>query len=109
MNYNETVSAVARKLRQSTKREVSEMLNVLLEVWREELLRPGGYICIEDLGKLYIERQTIRSTGAVYRTLSQKHRSIPETLARYYFRFHPSGSLRAALRDIDEIEKDQLE
>ncbi|MHB8624620.1 MAG: hypothetical protein ACYDBJ_10680 [Aggregatilineales bacterium] len=109
MNYNETVVAVARKLRQSTKHDVSEMLKVLLEVWREELLRPGGYIRIEGVGKLYVERQIIRSSGVVYRALSQKHKPVPATLVRYYFRFHPSDSLRAALTKTCEAETGQPE
>ncbi|MHB8628400.1 MAG: hypothetical protein ACYDBJ_15205 [Aggregatilineales bacterium] len=109
MNYNETVAAVARKMRQRTKREVSEMLDVLLEVWRGELLRPGGYIRIDALGKLYVERQVIRSSGAVYRSLSQKHKPVPATLVRYYFRFHPSDTLRTALTKSCEVETKQPE
>lgn len=97
MNYNQTVAAVARKLRQRTRREVREMLDVLLDIWREELLRPDGYIRIDALGKLYVEQQTMRVPGVITRTLTHKQLPAPPTLTRYYFRFHPSESLREAL------------
>jgi hypothetical protein len=97
VNYNQTVAVVARKLRQRTRREVREVLDVLLEVWREELLRPDGYIRIDALGKLYVEQQTMRVPGAVRRALAEQQRPVPPLLTRYYFRFHPSESLREAL------------
>jgi len=106
VNYNQTVAAVARKLRQRTRREVRETLDVLLEVWQEELLRPGGYIRIDQLGKLYVEKQTMRVPGAVRRTLAQQQRPVPSTMPRFYFRFHPSESLRQALIVAREPERD---
>jgi hypothetical protein len=91
------VAAVARKLRQRSRREVREVLDVLLEVWREELLRPEGYIRIDSLGKLYVEQQMMRVPGAVKKAMAQRRLSAPPVLTRFYFRFHPSESLRRAL------------
>ena len=107
MNYNQTVAAVARKLRQRSRHEVREMLDVLLDVWREELLRPGGYIRIDALGKLYVEQQTMRVPGAVRQTLARKQLPAPPTLTRYYFRFHPSEALRQALVVAREPEQER--
>ncbi len=84
------------------KRDVGEMLDVLLEIWSEELTRPGGHIRIEGLGKLYVERQRIRSTGAVRAMLRSKGKPVPATLNRYYFRFRPSERLYATLVAAEE-------
>ncbi len=97
MNRRETVAAVARKLRQFKQRDVSEMLDALIEVWCEELIQPEGYIRIEGLGKLYVEQQSMRTPGAVRDTMTYKRGGVPYTLKRYYFRFHPADSLRARL------------
>jgi nucleoid DNA-binding protein len=109
LNYNQTVAAVARKLRQRSRREVREVLDVLLEVWREELLRTDGYIRIDNLGKLYVEQQTMRTPGAVKQALAQKQLPAPPVLSRFYFRFHPSESLRQALVAARESEQKKSE
>jgi nucleoid DNA-binding protein len=97
LNHNQTVSSVARRLRHLTKRDISEVLTVLVEVWHEALLQPDGYIRIDGLGKLYIEKQQLRSAGVIQAYLRAKHGAAPARLDRYYFRFRPSESLRAAL------------
>ena len=97
MDRNETVTAIARRLHTLRKRDVNEVLSVLLEVWTEELIRPGGYIHLDGLGKLYVEQQAIRATGVVRATLAKKHKPVPSTLNRYYFRFRPADSIHAAL------------
>ena len=97
MNHSQTVATVAQRLRCLTKRDVGEVLDVLIEVWREALLQPEGYIRIEGLGKLYIEQQQLRSAGVIQARLRAKHGAAPVHLDRYYFRFRPSDTLRAAV------------
>lgn len=97
MNSNQTATAVARRLRNLKKRDVRDVLAILTEVWREELLKPDGYIHIDGLGKLYIEQQQLRSAGFIQAQLEVKHGVVPTTIPRYYFRFRPADSLRAAL------------
>ena len=107
MNHHETVSAVARKLRQFSRRDVRQMLEVLIEVWSEELIQPGGYIRIEGLGKLYVEQQTIPITGVIKRSLESKQKATPTTLNRYYFRFRPVDPLYKKLKAYRETMEEQ--
>jgi hypothetical protein len=96
MNHQETVRAVARKLRQFTRRDVSEMLDVLIEVWSDELREPEGFVRLDGLGKLYVEQQTIAVNGAIQQVLERKQsasRTLPTTMNHYYFRFLPTDIL----------------
>ena len=107
MNRSQTVAAVARRLRHLTQQDVSEVLDVLVEVWREALLQPDGYIRIGDLGKLYIEQQQMRSAGVIQARLHDRYGTAPAFLDRYYFRFRPSESLRAAVLAAREGQEQQ--
>jgi nucleoid DNA-binding protein len=93
MNHRQTVIAVARKLRRFSQRDVSEVLQVLSEIWSAELAQPEGFVRIEGLGKLYVQQQTLRTPGAIRATLTRKHGSVPLLMNRYYFRFQPTKTL----------------
>ncbi len=95
MNHRQCIAAVARKLRQFTQRDVSDMLEVLAEVWGEELQKPGGFIRIEGLGKLYVEQQTLHTPTAVRAAMLRKRpgQAVPPLMRRTYFRFAPARSL----------------
>ncbi len=97
MNHSQTIAAVARKLRQFSGRDVREVYEALVEVWQEELVKPEGYIRIEGLGKLYVQQQTIRSTGVVRAQAAKQNKPAPALLTRHYFRFRPIKALRHTL------------
>lgn len=97
MNHTEFVNAVAQKLYRFTRRDIAEVMDVMLEIMHTELLRPGGYIQFQELGKLYIEQQQIRPAGVIRQTLMEKPGQLPTTLNRYYFRFQPAETFRQAL------------
>ena len=94
MHHDETVAAVARKLYRFSKRDVAEVLEVLTEIWQEELLQPGAAIHIKGLGKLRIDEQEIATNAAVKRLLAAHQKHVPERLKRYYFRFYPSDKFK---------------
>jgi len=50
---------------------------------------------IESLGKLYVERQTLRTPAAVRAAMLRKRpgQPIPPLMRRTYFRFAPAKSL----------------
>lgn len=101
MNHSQTIQAVARRLPHRTKREVAEILEVVEEVWSDELLKPNGSVQVVGLGRVSIEVQAVRSAGAVRQTLFEKHGSEARlTLRRVYVRFRPSAALRAAVDDV---------
>jgi len=95
MNHRQSIAAVARKLRQFTQHDVSDMLEVLAEVWGDELQKPGGFVRIEGLGKLHVEQQTLRTPAAVHAAMLRKRpgQAVPPLMRRTYFRFAPARSL----------------
>jgi hypothetical protein len=73
-------------------------LEIMAELWLEELAQPGQTVTIADLGKLVVEVQTLRSAGAIRQRLQLKHgNTAPKTLKRIYVRFRPTEKLRQAI------------
>lgn len=94
MHHDETVAAVARKLYRFSKKDVAEVLDVLIEVWQAQLLQPDAVVHIKGLGKLRIDEQEIKTNVAVRRLLEAQQKVVPKTLKRYYFRFSPSEKFK---------------
>jgi nucleoid DNA-binding protein len=92
MIHRQLVSAVASRFPDLTQRQIEEVLEVLVELWRRELEQPGGEIIIRDFGKLTVDVQQMRNAGAVR---AQMGSQAPEYLARLYFRFRPAPEVRA--------------
>ena len=68
--------------------------------WRDELAQPGGEVVIRDFGRLTVEVQRMRNSGAVR---TQMGSAAPDHLTRLYFRFRPTPGLRA---DIEQLTKE---
>ncbi len=84
MNHRQTIAEISKRLPRLKRRDVAEVLEVMTELWLEELAQPGQIVTVADLGKLAVEVQTVRSGGAVGR----------RTLRRVYVRFRPTGKFR---------------
>ena len=84
MNHRQTIAEISKRLPRLKRRDVAEVLEVMTELWLEELTQPGQTITVGELGKLAVEVQTVRSGGAVGR----------RTLRRVYVRFRPTGKFR---------------
>ena len=65
MNHREVIKQVARRFPDLTQRQIAEVLDVLVEVWRAELAQSGGEVVIRDFGRLTVEVQRMRNSGAV--------------------------------------------
>ncbi|MEQ8673724.1 MAG: HU family DNA-binding protein [Aggregatilineales bacterium] len=99
MNHRQTVQAVARRLPHLQRHTVAEVLEVVAEVWAEELAQPEGRVTLINLGKLQIEAQQMRVGGAVRDRLEAEHGIAPTTIRRLYYRFRPSGWLRQKVEE----------
>lgn len=99
MNHRQTVQAVARRLPHLQRHTVAEVLELVAEVWAEELAQPGSQVTLINLGKLSVDAQQMRVGGAVRDRLEAEHGIAPTTRLRLYYRFRPSGWLR------DKIEE----
>jgi nucleoid DNA-binding protein len=100
MNHRQVIREVARRFPDLTQRQIAEVLDVLVEVWRAELGQPGGEVVIRDFGKLIVEVQRMKNSGAVR---TQMGSAAPERLTRLYFRFRPTPGLHA---DIEHLMKE---
>jgi hypothetical protein len=110
MNTHQTAVQIARRLPAWHRRGVQEVLDVLTELWRDELAQPDGEIHITDLGTLYVETHAMRVTGVVRESLQQKYGSAaPETLPRRVIRFRPYEALRDAIQQQADKPSDNNE
>jgi len=94
MIHREVVAEIARRLPHRTQRDVAEVVEVLTEVWLNELI-VGQSVIVPDIGKLSIEVQDLTAGGAL-----AKH----GRLRRVYGRFRLTESLKAK---IEEVELEQ--
>ncbi len=84
MNHHQTVTEISKRLPRLKRRDVAEVLEVMAELWTQELAQPGQTVTVADLGKLLVEVQTFHSGGAVGRL----------AVKRVYVRFRPTGKFR---------------
>ena len=96
MTHNELVREISRRLPRMKKRDVAEVLEVMAELWQEELAQ-GRAVAVTDLGKLAVEVQQMRSGGFMRRQLKGSRGIVPLTLRRIYIRFQPTTKLRTAI------------
>lgn len=90
MYHRDVIAEVARRLPHQTRRDVSEVIEVLTEVWFEELAS-GGEVSLPDIGRLNIEVQDMAAGGA----LAEHGR-----LRRVYGRFRPTPQLKAQIEEV---------
>ncbi len=99
MNTRETIAEIARRLPALRKRDVVEVLSVLIELWHDELSKPDGNIHITGLGRLYVEMHLLKATGMIRQRLIEKYGEVaPQTVQRRVIRFRPSEALYAAMK-----------
>jgi hypothetical protein len=92
------VTTIARRLPHRSKREVAEVLEVMIEVCNEQLSQPDRIIQFADLGRLSIDVHQFKAAGAVRKTLAENSSGDqPETLKRIVGRFRPAPRLRQAI------------
>ena len=91
MIYKEVIAHIARRLPHQQQREVREVVDLLIEVWSDELLR-GNEVIMPTIGKLNIEVQDIQAGGAL---INQGR------LQRVYGRFRPTPTLKRKIKEND--------
>ncbi len=95
MNYRKTIAEIAHRLPHRTQREVAEVLDVMRDLWLDELSQPDKTVTLFDLGELSIEVQQMRVSSAIRKTMAKRSgETQPDRLRRIYGRFRPSPRLR---------------
>lgn len=90
MYHRNVVAKIARRLPHRTQRDVAEVIEILTEVWSEELLN-GKEIIVPDIGRLSIEIQDMQAGGA----LGKYGR-----LRRIYGRFRPTPNFKQQMQEV---------
>jgi nucleoid DNA-binding protein len=62
MIHSEVIATIARRLPHRTRRDVTEIIELMVELWSDELLR-GHTVTIPDIGQLKLEIQDIQTGG----------------------------------------------
>ena len=92
MYHRDVIAEVARRLPHQTRRNVSEVVEVLTEVWFAELAS-GGEVSLPDIGRLSIEVQEMTAGGAL---------AAQGRLRRMYGRFRLTESLKAWIAEVED-------
>jgi nucleoid DNA-binding protein len=93
MYHRDVIAKIARRLPHRTQRDVAEVVEILTEVWSEELLKREELI-VPDIGRLSIEVQDMQAGGALGRY---------GRLRRIYGRFRPTPNIKKQMQEV-EIE-----
>ncbi len=91
MYHRDVIAEVARRLPHQTRRDVNEVVEVLTEVWFEELAS-GGEVSLPDIGRLSIEVQDMTAGGAL---------ASHGRLRRVYGRFRPTPKLKERIGEVE--------
>ena len=91
MYHRDVIAKIARRLPHRTRRDVADVVEILTEVWSEELLK-GSEVIVPDIGRLSIEVQDIKAGGAL-----SKH----GRLQRIYGRFRPTPHLKKRIQEVE--------
>jgi nucleoid DNA-binding protein len=89
--HRDVIAKIARRLPHRTRRDVAEVVELLLEVWSEELIN-GSEVVLPDIGRLSIEVQDMTAGGAL---------AAHGQLRRVYGRFRPTPALKTKLQEVE--------
>lgn len=98
MTYREMLSRIARRLPHVHRNDVHDVIDVMLELWRAELLSEDGEIHLHRFGVLYVDNHLMTASGVVRQHLEARlGADTPVQIERHTIRFRPSQRLRTAL------------
>ena len=89
MIHKEVIAHIARRLPHQQQREVREIIDLLIELWSEELIQ-GNEVIVPTVGKLSIEVQDMQAGGAL---INQG------CLQRVYGRFRPTPTFKRKIKE----------
>ncbi len=89
MYHRAVIAEVARRLPHCTRRDLAEIVELLMEVWSQELAS-GGEVIVPGIGRLSIEIQEMRAGGVL---------SHHGHLRRVYGRFRPTQNLKERIEE----------
>ncbi len=91
MYHHDVVAAIARRLPHRTQRDVTEVLDLLFEIWEAELGQ-GNEVTIPGIGKLEIEVHSMKVSKLVRHWVGP---DAPQSIPRRYGRLRLFRSFKA--------------
>ena len=89
MIYKEVIAHIARRLPHQQRCDVREVIDLLIELWSDELMR-GNEVIVPTIGKLSIEVQDLHIGGAL---------AHEGNLKRIYGRFRPTPTFKRKIKE----------
>lgn len=74
MNHREVIKQVARRFPDLTQQQIAEVFEVLVEVWSGALTQSNDVV-IRDFGRLAVEVQQMKNSGAIRAQMGAAHRT----------------------------------
>lgn len=93
MRHRDRIAAIARRLPDRTRREVEEVIDVLIELMQDDLAQ-GESVNLPDIGTIRLETQQVRAS----RIVRQHPGFQAETISRICGRFRPAQKLKDRLK-----------
>jgi len=93
MRHRDLIAAIARRLPDRTRREVEEVIDVLIELLQDDLAQ-GEAVSLPNIGTIHLETQQVRASQIV-----RQHPGFQaETIFRICGRFRPAQELKDRLK-----------
>ena len=105
MKHRQFMQIIGRRLPHVKRDHIADVLEVAAEVWAEALQDGEATVTLMHLGKLQVEVQQMKLSGAVRARLEARDGYAPATMRRLYFRFRPAGWLRAQVEAAHEAQE----
>jgi len=93
VNTRELSQAIAWRLPGLTQAEVRDVIDVLVDVVREELMEVDHSVHIQGLGRLHVEHHLLRLSGIV-----RQQKPFRTHTMRLYFRFVATNEFQQTVR-----------
>lgn len=102
LNRTDLIVEIAKRTKMTarplTRDEVGHVLDILLDIFEDQLTRPDGEIRLGELGVLGVQRRVKRKgqSGQLYNIQTGEAINTPRTA--YYIRFQPTKTLKDKLK-----------
>ena len=101
MNRTDLINLIAKKSRVShrpfTRDDVTHMLDIMLDIFEDQLTRPDGEIRLGELGILGVQRRVRRGKSGQLKNIHTGS-DMKTTKISYYIRFQPTNNLKKKLK-----------
>ena len=101
MNRTELINRIASETkktrRQFSRDEVAHVIDIMLDIFEDQLTRPDGQIRLADLGVLEVQRRVRNGKAGQLKNIHTGE-DMPTPKISFYIRFQPTNTLKQKLK-----------